>query len=111
MIQKYTIFKDVENNSLIISELAIVNKVLRKIDYQNINSGDFSVVCREKYDSREIEIALSKNRHALISSIRTNNMYPIAQHAEAIADLISNLFKSTNSQTAELIFDDHDLLS
>jgi len=110
MIQKFTIFRDDENNILVIEEFAILDRVLKNIDYQNLNAEDFSLVCKEKYDSNKLETALSKDKHAIISSIRTNNMYPIGNYAEAIADSITNLYKSDGSQTVELIFDDQELL-
>ena len=44
MIQKFKIFRDVENDTLIIKELAVVNKVLKRVDNLSISSEDFSVV-------------------------------------------------------------------
>ena len=110
MIQKFTIFRDDENDSLTIEEFAVLDGVLRNVDYQDLNAEDFSSVCKEKYDSKKLETALSKDKHAIISSIRTNNMYPIGNYAEAIADSITNLYESNGSQTVELIFDDKELL-
>ena len=110
MIQKFTIFRDDENEILVIEEFAVLDKVLRNIDYQDIKAEAFSFVCKEKYDSKKLKTALSKDKQAIISSIRTNNMYPIGNYAEAIADSITNLYESDSSQTVELIFDDQELL-
>ena len=110
MIQKFTIFRDDENDILIIEEFAVLDKVLRNIDYQDIKAEAFSCVGKEKYDSEKLKTALSKDKQAIISSIRTNNMYPIGNYAEAIADSITNLYESDSSQTVELIFDDQELL-
>ena len=47
MIQKFTIFRDDENDTLIIEEFAILDGLLKNIDYQELNSEDFSLVCKE----------------------------------------------------------------
>ena len=110
MIQKFTIFRDDENETLEIEESAVLDKVLRNTDYQDIKAEAFSCVGKEKYDSKELKAALSKDKQAIISSIRTNNMYPIGNYAEAIADSVTSLYESDSSQTVELIFDDQELL-
>ena len=110
MIQKFTIFRDDVNDILVIEEFAILDGVLKNNNYQDLNAEDFSFICKEKYESKKLEIALSKNKHAIVTSIRTNNMYPISYYAEAIADSITNLYQSGSSKTVELIFDDQELL-
>lgn len=110
MIQKFTIFRDDENDILTIEESAILDKVTRNIDYKDLKNRDFSIVCEEKYESKILETAISKDNQAIISCIRTNNMYPIGAYAEIIADSITRLYASTNGQTIELIFDDKELL-
>ena len=110
MIQKFTIFRDDENDILTIREFAILDGVLRNIDYKSINDDVFSFVGKVEYDREKIEAALPKGKHAIVISIRTNNMYPIGNYAEAIADSITNLYESGSSQTVELIFDDQELL-
>jgi hypothetical protein len=110
MIQKFKISRDDENDILILEEFAVLDGVRRNIDYQDLNEEDFSIVCKEKYDRKKLETALLKNKHAIILSIRTNNMYPIGDYAEAIADSITNLYESESSQIVELIFDDQKLL-
>ena len=109
MIQRFRIFMDDENDFLTIEESAVLDKVKRGIDYEGLNTEDFSIVYKEKYESTTLKTAISKDKQAIISSIRTNNMYPIGSYAEAIADSITKLYESTNSQTVELIFDDQRL--
>ena len=110
MIQKYTVFRDDENDLLVIEEFAVLDRVEKYTDHQDIQTDQFSIVCREKYDCQEIRAAIIKDRYAIISSIRTNNLYPIGHYAEALADSISKLYGSESDQTVELIFDDQDLL-
>ena len=111
MIQKYKIFRDDEKDLLVIEEFAVLDRVIGNIDHQEIHEDQFSFVCRVKYDSQGIKAAIVKDRYAIISSIRTDNLYPIGHYADALADSISKLYGSENGQTVELIFDDQDLLS
>ena len=110
MIQKYTVYRDDENDLLVIEEFAVLDRVIRNTDHPDIHSEKFSFVCQEKYDSQEIRAALVKDRGAIISSIRTDNLYPIGHYADVLADSISDLYGTENSQIVELIFDDQDLL-
>lgn len=111
MIQKYTVFRDDENDLLIIEEFAVLDRIRGNVDRQYIHEDQFSLIYREKYDSQKIKAAIIKDKYAIISSIRTDNLYPIGQYADALADSISRLYGSKNGQTAELIFDDQDLIN
>lgn len=110
MIQKFKILRDDEKEMLIIEEFAIIDRVLKNMDYRDLNEEDFSFICKEEYESRKLEAAISMDRHAIVTTIRTNNMFPIGNYAKAIADSIALLYESKTSQTAELIFDDQELL-
>ena len=111
MIQKYKVLRDDENDMLVIEEYAVVDRVMRNIEHYDIRAEKFSFVNREKYDGQEIRAAIIKDKYAIISSIRTDNLYPISHHADALADSISKLYGSDNGQTVELIFDDQDLFN
>ena len=111
MIQKFTLIRDDENDTLTIEEFAVLNRVFKNSDTYDLDvENNFSPICKEKYDRGTIEIALLKNKQAIISVIRTNNMYPIGIYATAIADSIIALYESTSGKTIELIFDDQELL-
>ena len=88
-----------------------MDRIRGNIDHQYIDADQFSFVYREKYDSQKIKAAIIIDKYAIISSIRTDNLYPIGQYADALADSISKLYGSKNDQTAELIFDDQDLIN
>ena len=47
----------------------------------------------------------------MIAALRTRNMYPPRAYAELIADAVQNLYQTKESGTAELMFDDLDLLN
>jgi hypothetical protein len=111
MIQKFLIVRDQENSVLTIKEYAVVDGLARNVDLHNLKDSPFSFVCKAEYDSKKIEAALSKGKHAIISSIRTKNMYPIGNYAEAIAESITNLFESEDNESVEVFFNDIEMIS
>ena len=111
MIQKFLIVRDQKNSVLTIKEYAVVDGMTRNVDLQNLTHDTFSFVCKSEYDSKEIEAALSKGKDAVISSIRTNNMYPIGNYAETIAESITDLFESEDGHSVEVLFNDIELIS
>jgi len=98
MKQKYLISKEDDQKKLIIKEFAELDKEI------------LSLLCEEEYDNKIIESAISKGKEALISELRTNNMYPPSVYAEKIAQAVIDIFDSKDSQSIELSFNDVDLL-
>jgi hypothetical protein len=47
----------------------------------------------------------------LISILRTDNIFPIEPYVNKIAESVMALYASSEEETAELFFDDADLLS
>jgi len=98
MKQKYLISKEDDQKKLIIKEFAELDKEM------------LSLLCEEEYDNKIIESAISKGKEALISELRTNNMYPPSVYAEKIAQAVIDIFDSKDNQSIELSFNDVDLL-
>ncbi len=98
MKQKYLISKEDDQNKLIIKEFA-------ELDKERL-----SLLCEEEYDNKIIKSAILKGKEALISELRTNNMYPPGVYAEKIAQAVIDIFGSKDSQSIELPFNDVDLL-
>ncbi len=98
MKQKYLISKEDDQNKLIIKEFAELDKEI------------LSLLCEEEYDNKIIKSAILKGKKALISELRTNNMYPPGVYAEKIAQAVIDIFGSKDSQSIELSFNDVDLL-
>ena len=98
MKQKYLISKENDQKKLTIKEFAELNKER------------LSLLCEEEYDNEIIKSAISKGKEALISELRTNNMYPPGVYAEKIAQAVMDIFASKESQSLELSFNDIDLL-
>ena len=99
MKQKYLIIKDQENKQIKIQEYAELNKEM------------LSLLCEEAYDYKTIKSAMSAGPEALITSLRTNNLYPPGIYAEKIASAVAELYKSKDQESLELFFDDINLLA
>jgi hypothetical protein len=108
MIEKYQIIRD--KDRLTIKEFAILEKVYGTGDVPSYSKGDFSLRCKENYTSGAIEDAIISGKNALISMLRTRNMYPANHQAYAIADSIIELYGSQNELSTELLFDDKKFL-
>ncbi len=98
MKQKYLISKESDQKKLIIKEFAELDKEM------------LSLLCQEEYDYKMIKSAISKGKEALISELRTNNMYPPSVYAEKIAQAVIDIFGSKGSQSVEIAFNDVDLI-
>jgi len=98
MKQKYIISKDSDQKKLVIKEFAELDKEM------------LSLLCEEEYDNKIIKSAISEGKKALISVLRTNNMYPPSVYAEKIAQAVIDIFASKDSQSVEVSFNDVDLL-
>ena len=98
MKQKYLISKESDQKKLVIKEFAELDKEM------------LSLLCEEEYDNTIIKSAISKGKEALISVLRTNNMYPPSVYAEKIAQTVIDIFGSKGSQSVEIAFNDVDLI-
>jgi hypothetical protein len=99
MKQKYLIINDKKNKQFKIQEFAELNKET------------LSLLCEEAYDYKTIKSAVSSGKDALISALRTNNLYPPGIYAEKIAYAVVQLHKSKDEESVELFFDDINLLA
>ena len=99
MKQKYLILNDKENKQIKIQEFAELNKE------------ELSLLCQEAYDYETIESAISNGKDALVTALRTNNMYPPGIYAEQIAEAVMDLNSSAERESIELFFDDINLLT
>jgi len=99
MKQKYLIINDRKNKQFKIQEFAELNKER------------LSLLCEEAYDYKTIKSAVSSGKDVLISTLRTNNLYPPGIYAEKIAYAVVQLYKSKDEESVELFFDDINLLA
>ena len=99
MKQKFQIHKNDSDQQLIIRESAELDKDV------------MSLLCEVTFEADEIKRAMKSGRESLIAALRTRNMYPPRIYAEMIADTVLNLYQSSETDAAELMFDDLDLLT
>jgi hypothetical protein len=99
MKQKYLILKNDEKNELTIQEFAELEK-----------QDEYTLLCEETYSAKAIESAISKGKEALISALRTVNLYPPGLSVGKIAEAVVKLYNSKRDQSVELFIDDRNLL-
>ncbi len=100
MKHKYLILKNEKKNELTIQEFTELEK-----------QDEYTLLCEETYNGGTIISAISKGRQALISTLRTINLYPPSLYAAKIAESVMNLYNSISDQSTALFFDDRDFLS
>ncbi len=98
MKQKYSIIKNDKEEVLNIKEFGELEKE------------KFSLICEVALEYKDLKPALKEGKPALISVIRTPDLYPPAAYMDQIADEITNFFKSEDSTSTEIVIDDKDLL-
>lgn len=111
MRQKYVISRDGPINKLIIKEYAIIETKVKKPISPSLKRGKFTLLCQETYDSNLIQSSISIGLKALISNLRTHNLYPIEPYVAEIADAVMTLYSSSENGPVELFFDDVELVT
>jgi hypothetical protein len=97
--QKYVITRNDDKNELVIQEFGELDKDI------------YSLLCEELYDSKNIQTAIKGGDTTLISTIRTENLFPIGIYAQRIAEAIISLYESQDDPSVELFFNDTDLVA
>jgi hypothetical protein len=110
MKQRYFISRDKKTSELTIKEYAVVAGNLKRYEINAIAQKDFTLLCIETYEGRRIKKAISEGKEALISVLRTDNLYPISIYAAVIAESVIELYGRNDTLSKELLFDDLDLL-
>ena len=99
MKQKYLILNNDDQKELIIREFADLKD--KKL---------LLLLGEEKYDVKAIKSVINKGKKALISVLRTENLYPPSLYADKIAESVISMSRE-KKQSIELLFDDIDLLA
>ena len=110
MRQKYVISRNELENRLKISEYAIIDKNFDKVISPNLQNGNYSFIGEESYESEAVVSAISQGLGAVVSTLRTHNIFPIQPYAIEIAESVTTLYNSSEDDSVELFFDDVDLL-
>ena len=106
MRQKFVISIDSRKDQLKLREYAIVDKSLIKVSSAMLRRGDYQLLCEETYDSKKIVRSIPKGTEALVSALRSRNIFPIEPYAAKIAESVAALYSSPEDGPVELFFDD-----
>lgn len=99
MKQKYLILNNDDQKELII-------RVYADLEDKEL----LLLLGEEKYDVNAIKSAINKGNKALISVLRTENLYPPGLYADKIAESVISMYRE-KKQSIEFLFDDIDLLT
>ena len=110
MRQKFIISRNIDKNSLNISEYAILTRIPKNTAALVQQKEQYSLLCQETYDGEMVKTSIGRGKQALVSTLRTNNLFPIQPYANKIAESVIALYKSAGDDSTELFFDDVDLL-
>lgn len=94
MKQKFVISKSDDKKEFKIEEFAELEKEF------------MSLMCEEKYGIKDIKAAISEGKEALVSLLRTKNIFPPSLWISAIADNVIELYGNKQEQSIEIFFDD-----
>ena len=109
MKQRYHISRNEETSELTIQEYAVVAGNTKRHEISAIARDDFTLLCTETYEGKAIKNAISEGKDALVTVLRTDNMYPIGTYANVIADSVIEIYGGNDDFSKELLFDDLDL--
>lgn len=110
MKQKYHLSKDMKAKTLTIQEFAILSANTGKQKYPEVQGDQYSLLCEQTYDAREVKSASSTGKDELIMLLRNQHFFPIGIYMEKIADVVMDMYASKGEQNEELVFDDKAVL-
>jgi hypothetical protein len=110
MKQRYFISRDEKTNELTIEEYAVIAGNSKTFEITALTPDDFTLLCIETYEGKKIKKAISQGKEALVTTLRTDNLYPISTYADLIADSVIEIYGKNDNLYNELLFDDLDLL-
>ena len=99
MKQKYLILNNDDQKELIIREFT-------EVDDKEV----LLLLAEEEYDIEVVNSAIKEGKTALISVLRTENLYPPDLYANKIAESVISM-SGEKKQSIELLFDDVDLIN
>jgi len=109
MRQKYRICQYKNEKTLNIQELVVDEKDTKNISSSMLRDDHFDLVAEQQYDADVIARSATHGCDAMVATLRTPNLFPIAPYAEKIAESVIALTKDGNDRCVELFFDDNDL--
>jgi hypothetical protein len=110
MKQKYHLSKDMKAKTLTIQEFAVLSADTGKQKYPEVQGDQYSLLCEQTYDAREVKSASSTGKDELIMLLRNQHFFPIGIYMEKIADAVMDMYAAKGEQNEELVFDDKAVL-
>ena len=110
MKQKYHLSKDMKAKTLTIQEFAVLSADTGKQKYPEIQGDQYSLLCEQTYDAREVKSASATGKDELIMLLRNQHFFPIGIYMEKIADAVMDMYAAKGEQNEELVFDDKAVL-
>jgi len=110
MKQKYHLSKDMKEKTLLIQEFAVLSANAGKQKYPEIQGDDYSLLCEQTYNAKEVKSASSTGKDDLIMLLRNQHFFPIGTYMEKIAEVVMGMYASKGEQQEELVFDDKAVL-
>ena len=84
---------------------------LKRYEISSLSEDDFTLLCTETYEDKDVKRAISQGKEVLVSILRTDNLFPIGIYINIIADSVIELYGKDGNLSKELLFDDLDLLT
>ena len=109
MRQKYRICQQQKDKTLSIQEFAVIEKDTKNVDSEMLRDNHFDLICEQRYDYETIARSAEAGHDELVETIRTPNLYPIADYAEKIAATVMELIGDDSDRCIDLFFDDKDV--
>jgi hypothetical protein len=99
MKQKYSIVKNGKEEDLIIRE------------YGELDKDILFLLCEETFPADTVKAAIQGGKAALVTALRTQNMYPPSGYADRIAEAVIQVYDSGEKEGVDIFFDDKELLA
>ena len=110
MKQKYQITKDTKTRQLIIQEYAVLTGTMRRKDFPGAQDDEYSLLCEETYETKNVNKAISEGKSSLIKLLRTKHLFPIGLYMDKIADTVIAISAAKGEQSELLSFDDKEFI-
>ncbi len=95
----YKVLKDEEKGSFILREFGEIDK------------DTMSLLCEQAYDGEVMSAAVEQGVAAVMTALRTPNIYPPGLYLETLAETVIRLYREGGDLEREVMFDDADYLA
>ena len=83
---------------------------MRRKDFPGAQDDEYSLLCEETYETKNVNKAISEGKSSLIKLLRTKHLFPIGLYMDKIADTVIAIFAAKGEQSELLSFDDKEFI-